>query len=68
MSIYTENGYENRRDYLEQLPTRLPRFLTDFKPSNFGLFKGAIVCHDYGMNLLRENGMGLTLRKVHWDE
>lgn len=28
-------------------PTKLPSFLTDLKPSNFGIYEGRIVCVDY---------------------
>ena len=32
-----------------QFPDKLPRFLRDIKPENFGLYKGRLVCHDYQM-------------------
>lgn len=34
---------------IETLPKRLPPYLGDQKPENFGLYKGRVVCHDYGM-------------------
>lgn len=36
--------------------TKLPDFLSDFKASNYGIFKGRVVCADYGTNLLMERG------------
>lgn len=47
-------------------PERLPRFLTDCKFQNYGEIDGRFVCHDYGMNLLLENGMSNRMRNVHW--
>lgn len=31
----------------EEMPKRLPQFLTDIKPANLGWWRGRIVCHDY---------------------
>lgn len=31
-----------------ELPKRLPEFLCDLKPENFGMFEGRFVCCDYG--------------------
>lgn len=33
---------------LSDRPLRLPQFLCDLKPENFGVFEGRIVCCDYG--------------------
>ena len=49
-----------------QWPDRLPAFLTDTKKSNYGMFEGRLVCHDYGTNLLRTVGMTKRMRKVVW--
>lgn len=35
---------------------RLPSFLCDFKATNYGRYKGRIVCCDYGTNLLHYVG------------
>jgi hypothetical protein len=35
----------------ERYPKVLPDFLCDLKPVNFGLYKGRVVVHDYGLNL-----------------
>lgn len=61
-----------------EIPDKLPVYLADFKPSNFGISmvprfginknKGKFVCHDYGTNLLFERGMSNTTRKVHWNK
>ena len=46
------------------LPKRLPRFLTDLKPSNFGWLDGRVVCHGYAItNAFAETG----LRKAKWN-
>lgn len=50
------------------LPTKMPAFFTDFKPENYGLYKGHIVCHDYGSNLLMERGMTKAMRTVKWNQ
>lgn len=36
----------------KELPKRLPTFLTDHKPENFGMLNGRVVCHDYGFTFL----------------
>lgn len=47
-------------------PDKMPAFLTDLKHGNFGMYEGRLVCHDYGMHLLFENGMTSRMRKAHW--
>ena len=56
-----------RRD---ELPAKVPAFFTDLKPSNWGLLDGRPVCHDYGLHLLMEKGMGqgARLAKAHWND
>lgn len=34
-----------------ELPAKLPAFLTDVKPENFGLLDGRVVCLDYALNI-----------------
>lgn len=51
-----------QKDY----PKKMPVFLTDFKYSNYGEFDGRFVCHDYGTNLLFENGMSKRMKKADW--
>lgn len=48
--------------------TRVPFFFTDLKPANFGCYKGRLVCHDYGCNLLMEVGMTTRMQTVRWDQ
>jgi hypothetical protein len=35
----------------DQLPEKLPSFLTDVKKDNYGLLDGRIVCFDYALNI-----------------
>ncbi len=44
-------------------PAKMPGFLTDMKRSNYGLYKGRLVCHDYGLVV---SSARLTMRKAHW--
>ena len=47
------------------LPDQMPKFLTDLKPSNFGILEasGQLVCHDYGLVVPR---LGTKLKKAKW--
>ncbi len=47
----------------EKFPSKMPKFLTDMKKSNYGLLKGKVVCHDYGMVV---NNVTTTQRKADW--
>jgi len=47
-------------------PDRMPAFLADFKRPNYGMYKGRLVCHDYGTSLLMINGLTTRMRKVQW--
>lgn len=41
---------DKARDLLpEEVPKRLPQFLTDHKPENFGILEDRVVCRDYGL-------------------
>lgn len=51
-----------------RLPKEVPVFLTDLKKSNYGIYKGRLVCHDYGTNLLFEHGMTKRMKKADWWE
>ena len=35
---------------LRRMPLRLPSFFSDVKSENFGMYRGRVVCHDYGNN------------------
>jgi hypothetical protein len=50
-----------------QLPDKMPAFFTDFKPANYGMYKGHVVCHDYGTNLLIERGLTKAMKTVDWN-
>lgn len=40
---------QRRTTALDRLPKRIPSFMVDTKKSNWGLYEGRPVCHDYGM-------------------
>lgn len=46
-----------------ELPDRLPRFLTDLKPENYGLYEGRLVVCDYPVILCN---VSLKTRRVDW--
>lgn len=50
----------------DQLPAKVPAFFTDLKASNWGMIGKRVVCHDYGLTLLMENGMTKRMRKAEW--
>lgn len=56
-------------------PEMIPAYLTDTKLSNYGILMGteeklpnagAFVCHDYGTNMLLENGLTKRMQKANW--
>lgn len=49
-----------------KFPSTMPVFLTDFKRTNYGLYKGRLVCHDYGTHLMFEHGMSKRERRAEW--
>jgi hypothetical protein len=47
------------------LPKKVPSFLWDLKPENWGVLKGKVVCHDYGnFNFTATDPW--RLRKAEW--
>ena len=52
------------REYLPMMPA----FLCDFKRRNYGMIGKHLVCHDYGTNMLFENGMTKRLVKANWSD
>lgn len=48
----------------DEVPTKLPGFLTDVKWDNFGWLDGRIVCFDYALNIPSPS---VRLRKADWD-
>jgi len=53
---------QRRTEPVRKLPARLPGFLTDLKPENFGRLGGKIVCHDYSTVV---PDLSLRLRKIN---
>lgn len=51
---------------ITKLPKQVPAFFTDLKLSNWGFIDNRFVCHDYGNNLLMENGMTHRMRRANW--
>lgn len=51
----------------DQLPKFVPDWLTDIKQSNWGLYKGRVVCHDYGLNMSMQNGVTKKVRRADWE-
>lgn len=52
----------------ERTPKKLPAWLTDFKPENYGwgLISGNFVCHDYASDIVTNNSFTKRLRAVKW--
>jgi hypothetical protein len=50
------------------LPERVPVYLTDLKPRNFGRLGKRIVQHDYANHLLFERGMSKRTKRATWDD
>lgn len=42
---------------IKKLPKELPDIFADVKLENFGLYKGRIVCHDYGNNRIWDKAL-----------
>lgn len=64
------------QEWIPNIPAgqyKIPSFFSDLKPENYGLVVGTkssqVVCRDYGLHLLREKGMKLSLvnYKVTYD-
>ena len=45
------------------VPERIPSFLNDVKRTNFGLFEGRLVTHDYSSHI---EAVNMRLRKANW--
>lgn len=50
----------------EDYPHSLPVFLTDHSYSNYGMYRGHFVCHDYGTNNMQTTGLTEKTRRVTW--
>lgn len=51
-----------------KLPKKMPKFLADFNPDNFGMYAGRVVCHDYGKNLCAYEAIKRGEQVVDWSE
>lgn len=51
---------------IKRLPKKVPAFFTDLKASNWGRYKGRIVCHDYGLHMLLTKGLTNRMRDTNW--
>lgn len=49
-----------------RLPERVPVWATDLQPSNWGLYRGRPVMHDYGLTKLAALGSQDRTKKAHW--
>lgn len=47
-------------------PEKLPAFLTDQSHENYGLYKGRLVAHDYGVNLCNNYARSKRMRRADW--
>ena len=53
-------------DYTK-LPRMIPSFFTDVKTENFGLLNNQIVCHDYGLTKMMDQGLDhARMVKASW--
>jgi len=50
-----------------EYPEQMPIFLCDFKRTNYGVYDGRLVCHDYGLNFSMEYGLFTKrMKKAEW--
>lgn len=70
--ISTDGGFLIQRRTVpmddRRRPKKLPVWMADFKPENFGVLDGRVVCHDYGTVhiALTERGLSHKLQPVKW--
>lgn len=52
----------------KEWPSKLPVWLTDFKPENYGwgCESGNFICHDYANDIVIGNGFQNRLRNIKW--
>lgn len=50
----------------KEWPKRLPSFLTDLKPENFGMFEGRVVACDYGTGVSAIRSSGARMVPCNW--
>lgn len=49
-----------------KLPERVPRFMTDLKRQNFGIFERCLVTHDYANHLCVNYALSKATKKADW--
>lgn len=49
-----------------KMPERVPRFMTDIKQANFGIYKGRLVSHDYANHLCVNYAISKAMKKAEW--
>jgi hypothetical protein len=49
-----------------EVPAKVPSWLTDFKLSNFGIYNGKFVCHDYGTTLITNYVFSNKMKKFDY--
>lgn len=52
----------------QRVPSKLPAWLTDFKPENYGwgCISGNFVCHDYASDIVTANSFSRRMKAVKW--
>lgn len=66
LSAYGQILLQKRTEPATVFPDKIPAFLTDCKPGNFGMLNGKFVAHDYANHLLMEKGMTKRMRTMKW--
>jgi len=66
IALLQERTRPIKEDEIKRLPKRVPSVLHDIKPSNWGWYRGRVVCHDYGYNGILRNGMTSGMRMADW--
>ena len=53
----------------KELPAKVPVWLTDCKTSNFGIYEGRPVCHDYGTagTVMLSRAVSKAMKNPNWD-
>jgi hypothetical protein len=57
---------QQRTQPLLKYPEKVPSFLADTKPENFGMYDGRCVAHDYGTTLNKPKSLSMRMVKAKW--
>ena len=57
---------QQRTQPLLKYPDKIPSFLADTKPENFGSYEGRVVTHDYGTTLNKKGALSVRMVKAKW--